>query len=354
MNGADVEIRVTRGIGRITLNRPRALNALTHAMEVEIDAALVRWASDPEVGLVLVDGRGERGFCAGGDIRDLYEAARVGKTTLAAAYFADEYRMNARIANYPKPYVAFMDGIVMGGGVGISAHGSHRIVTEQTMLAMPEVGIGFIPDIGGSFLLGHMPGETGLHVAIAACRMSGADAIFGGVADYYVESTRLPELADALAGAHGHEKVAARIKTFASSPPVSALDAAQSWIDECYSKPTAEEIVAALASHESEAAREAAVAIGRVSPGSVKITLQLVRKARQDFRLEPALDREYRVGVRRAGDNDFIEGVRAQLVDKDRNPRWSPATLADVDDASIDAYFASLGEMELGLTPVNA
>lgn len=345
----DVEIGVTHGIGRIVLNRPRALNALTHDMEVAIDEALTRWERDAAVGLVLIEGRGERGLCAGGDIRALYDAAREGRAGLAYLFFGDEYRMNAHIANYPKPYVALMDGIVMGGGVGLSAHGSHRIVTEKTMLAMPEVAIGFVPDIGGSYLYGQMPGETGVHASMTGARLSGADAIFAGLADHFVKSERLHELAEALAGAEGHDEVTARIGRFAEAPPESALEAAQGWIDRCYAKPTAEAILAALDAEAGEGPRAAAATLRKASPTSVKLTLRLLREAKRDRRVEAAIDREYRVAVRCVAGHDFVEGVRAQLVEKDRNPRWQPATLEAVPDSDLEPYFASLGEKELGL-----
>ena len=345
----DVELVVERGIGRIVLNRPRALNALTHDMEVAIDEALTRWAQDSAVRLVLIEGRGERGFCAGGDIRALYDAAREGRAGLAYLFFGDEYRMNAHIANFPKPYVALMDGIVMGGGVGLSAHGSHRIVTETTMLAMPEVGIGFVPDIGGSYLYGHMPGETGIHAGMTGARLSGADAIHGGLADHFVKSERLHDLVEALAGADGHQEVTARIRRFAETPPKSALAAARDWIDRCYAKPTAEAILAALDAEEGDGPKSAAATIRKASPLSVKLTLRLVREAKRDRRVEPAIDREYRVAVRCVAGHDFVEGVRAQIVEKDRNPRWNPATLEAVSDSDVEGYFASLGDKELGL-----
>ncbi|MBU6356067.1 MAG: enoyl-CoA hydratase/isomerase family protein [Rhodospirillales bacterium] len=346
---ADVEIRIEGRVGRISLNRPRALNALTHDMEVAIDAALLRWADDPSVAFVMVDGRGERGLCAGGDIRALYDAAKSGGERLAFPFFGDEYRMNAHIANYPKPFVALMDGIVMGGGVGISAHGSHRIVTERTMLAMPEVGIGFVPDVGGTFLLGRMPGETGIHAALTAHRMTGADAVSCGIADHYVESRHLPALTAALAALVDGADVDDCIAAFATPAPDSPLLAERAWIDDCYKAPTAEAIVAALEAHAEPAAREAAATIRRMSPTSVKLSLRLVRAARGDAKVETAIDREFRVAVRCVAAHDFVEGVRAQLVDKDRNPRWQPATLDGVDDETLDAYFAPLGADELGL-----
>lgn len=349
--GQDVELRVKGKVGRITLNRPRTLNALTHDMEMAIDAALQSWAGKPEVAFVVIDGRGERGLCAGGDIRALYDAGKVGADaeSMALPFFGDEYRLNVHIANYPKPYVALMDGIVMGGGVGVSAHGSHRVVTERTMLAMPEVGIGLIPDVGGTFLLGRMPGETGVHAAMAAYRLTGGDAIACGLADYFVESRHMSALIEALEGVTDAGDVGDCIERFVSKAPDSSLLAARSWIDDCYRHETAEEIVAALDTHADPAAREAAAAIRKGSPTSVKLSLRLVREARNDKKVETSIDREFRVAVRCVVTHDFLEGVRAQLIDKDRNPRWKPATLEGVADATIDAFFATLGKDELGL-----
>ena len=347
---ADVLIRVHGRWGHITLNRPRALNALTYPMCCAIDDTLAAWASDDAIIGVLIDGAGERGFCAGGDIRALYEAARAGDVDPAAIFFAREYRLNARIARFPKPYVALMDGITMGGGVGLSAHGLHRVATERTTLAMPEVGIGFILDIGGTFLLGRAPDELGTHAALTAMRMSGADAIAIGLADHYVPSNQLADLRTALLAADSTDAIAMILLKAAHEPPPSALAAARDWVTPCYLHDSVEAILAALDACRIDAAREAAATIRAQSPTSIKLTLRALRAARRLGVLESCLDQEYRIALRCVRGHDFIEGVRAAVVDKDRNPRWLPATLEAVNDASLDTYFASLGAAELGLT----
>ncbi|HEX7389088.1 MAG TPA: enoyl-CoA hydratase/isomerase family protein [Acidiphilium sp.] len=345
----DVLIRVRGKWGHITLNRPRALNALTDAMCDTISDALGMWAQDDAIVGVLIDGAGERAFCAGGDIRALYEASRAGDYARPAAFFAREYRLNTRIARFPKPYVALMDGITMGGGVGLSAHGAYRVVTERTMLAMPEVGIGFFPDVGATFLLGRVPGELGVHVALTAGRLSGEDAIAIDLADFYTPSARLGDLRDALLESSDPKAVPAILGNATETPPSSALAAMRSLITKSYSYGSIEEILAALDASGIDAAREAAAAIRQQSPFAVKLSLRALRAARRIGVLEPCLDQEYRLALRGIRTHDFIEGVRAAVVDKDRNPRWSPATLEAVDDAAVDACFESLGDAELGL-----
>lgn len=346
---ADVLIRVAGRWGHITLNRPRALNALTDAMCDAISDALGTWAHDDAIAGVLIDGAGERAFCAGGDIRALYEASRTGDYARPAAFFAREYRLNARIARFPKPYVALMDGITMGGGVGLSAHGAYRVATERTTLAMPEVGIGFFPDVGATFLLGRVPDELGVHVALTAGRLSGADAIAIDLADFYVPSVRLDDLRDALLNSRSADAAKGILAGAAETPPPGALAVMRSWITKCYDHGSVEAILAALDASGIDAAREAAAAIRQQSPFAVKLSLRALRTARRIAVLEPCLDQEYRLALRGIRTHDFIEGVRAAVVDKDRNPRWSPATLDAVDDAAVGACFESLGDAELGL-----
>ncbi|GLZ40470.1 enoyl-CoA hydratase/isomerase family protein [Actinokineospora sp. NBRC 105648] len=326
----EVLARVVNGVGRITLNRPRAINALTHAMVVEVDAALAAWAADDGVHAVVVDGAGERGLCAGGDIREVHAAALAGGSA-ALAFWADEYRMNARIARYPKPYAAIMDGIVMGGGVGVSAHGSVRVVTERTRLAMPEVGIGLAPDVGGTYLLSRAPGELGTYVALTASTISGADAVHCGLADHLVTSDRLPELLAHL------ESGSLDLVGYAVTPPPSRLAEQAGWIDVCFAVDTVEEILDRLAAHGQVAV---AKEIEAKSPIALKVTLAALRRARELPDVESVLVQEYRVSAACLRDHDLVEGIRAQVIDKDRDPRWSPATLAEVTDAAVAAHFA--------------
>ncbi|MFB9930001.1 enoyl-CoA hydratase/isomerase family protein [Amycolatopsis halotolerans] len=337
---SDVEFLVHSGIGRITLNRPRALNALTHDMVRAITARLDRWRDDAGVRAVLVEGAGERGLCAGGDIRSIYEDARAGGTA-TLEFWADEYRLNAAIARYPKPYVAIMDGLVMGGGVGVSAHGSHRVATDRSRIAMPEVGIGFVPDVGGTYLLSRTPGELGTHAALTTAQLSGADAVHCGLADFFVPADRLPDLFDALATRTPDSALA----LVAETPPPSALAAEAAWIDHCYAADTVEEILGRLRDG-GEAAVAAAKEIESKSPVALKVTLRALRAAAALPDLESVLAQEYRISHRAFGSAEFTEGIRAQVIDKDRSPRWHPATLAEVDADLVGSYFAALGDEE--------
>lgn len=328
----------------VVLNRPRAINALTHEMVGIITAALEEWREDDTVRTVVLTGAGERGLCAGGDIVAMWRDAKAGGTE-AAAFWADEYRLNALIASYPKAYVAIMDGIVLGGGIGLSAHAPQRVVTERSAIGMPETGIGFLPDVGGTYLLSHAPGETGTHLGLTAGSVGAGDAIAIGFADHYVPSGRLPELVAALATTDADEALAA----LEEPAPPSPLAAARTWLDAAYDGDDALAIVARLRALGTEDATRAADAIETKSPTSVKVTLRALREAAAMDRLEPALDLEYRLALGFHSSADFVEGVRAQVVDKDRDPRWRPATLAEVSDADVAAYFAPVGARELGL-----
>jgi enoyl-CoA hydratase/carnithine racemase len=340
-----VLVRVHDGIGHLTLNRPRALNALSHDMVRTMRGALSRWRDDDAVRTVVIDGAGERGLCAGGDIRAIYDDGRAG-TDDSVAYWADEYRLDAEIARYPKPVVALMDGIVMGGGVGISAHASHRVVTEDSVIAMPEVGIGFVPDAGGTYLLSHAPGQLGTHLALTTDRMDAADALHCGFADHWVPRERRAQLMSALAATDADTALA----ELAITPPhTSELAEQRGWIDACYGADTIEEVVDRLAGHGAEPARAAADRLSQLPPTALKVTLRALREARGDADLEDSLEREFRVSTRSFAGHDFLEGIRAQVVDRDRSPVWRPASLAEVTDADVDAHFAPLDGRELHL-----
>lgn len=344
MSGPHDEVLISRrgDLGHIVLNRPQAINALTQAMVTTMSATLTEWATDDDVHTVLITGAGERGLCAGGDIVGIYRDATSGGHE-TARFWADEYALNAQIARYAKPYVAIMDGVVLGGGVGISAHGSVRVVTERTRLGMPEVGIGFAPDVGGTWLLSHAPGELGTHLALTGSAVTAGDAIAFGLADHFVTSALLPDLLHALET----EPAELVVSRFASTPPPSALVGRRSWIDECYSSSDAQEIVARLQASAVPEARDAASTILSKSPTSVVVTLESLRRARSLSSLEAALDQEYRVSLRMLEGADIVEGIRAQVIDKDRDPHWSPATIGEV--RRVEHIFAPLGERELGL-----
>lgn len=331
-------------LGRITLNRPKALNSLTLGMVRSMVEALDRWRSDDRIRAVLIEGAGERGLCAGGDIRALYDAAKAGDDESIRTFWAEEYRLNAMLARYPKPIIGLMDGICMGGGVGISAHVSHRVVTERSKVGMPEVGIGFAPDVGGTYLLSHAPGEAGTRMALSGAPIGAGDAIYCGFADYYVPSDRLTELVEKLTSGDVDESLSA-----VAEPRPSTFEADREWVDDAFSASTVEEILQRLRARGDEEATELASAIESKSPTSLKVTLRALRSAGEFTSLEQALDQEFRVSLGCVRFGDFVEGVRATLVDKDRDPQWSPKRLADVDDTLVGKFFEPLGAEELGL-----
>lgn len=343
----------TRGCSlRITLNRPRAINALTHTMVRLLDEALTHAEQDRTVTSVVLAGAGDRGLCAGGDIRALHDDTRAGGRA-SLGFWRDEYRLNARIARFPKPYVALMDGIVMGGGVGVSAHGSLRVVTERSRVAMPETGIGFVPDVGGTHLLAAAPGDLGTHLALTGRSVGAADALLCGLADHYIPTRRLEALTESLTASRNADDVARTVRDFAEEPPAGELAAQRDWIDACYAADSVEEIVRRLHDSAAPAAADAAAELSGRSPLALKVTLAAVRRAACLGSLEAVLDQEFRVSSRVRSEPDFVEGIRARIIDKDGSPRWKPATLAEVDDSVVAHFFASLGpgEQELGLAP---
>jgi enoyl-CoA hydratase len=347
-DGSDLIVRREGVAGIIRLNRPKALNALTLEMTRGIVAALDGFEADPAVSLILLEGAGERGLCAGGDIRGLYESARAGGD-LGKIFWREEYILNARIAAFPKPYVAFMDGIVMGGGVGLSAHGSHRIVTDKTKLGMPEVGVGFFPDVGGTWLLSRAPGELGTYFGLTGTAMTGADAVVAGLADVVVASNQWPALREALTQTSDKAAAAVRatIDRFAMPKAAAPIATQRSLIDALFGHDSVEEIVGVLAHHDSEFARKALQTILGNSPTGLKLTLKLLRMARGSTSLEECLVREYRAALEIFVNHDFPEGIRAAVIDKDRTPHWLPARIEEVTPEMIARYFVPRGQDEL-------
>jgi enoyl-CoA hydratase len=345
----DLIVRREGAAGIIRLNRPKALNAMTLEMSVGIDAALDQFEADPAIAVVVLEGAGERGLCAGGDIRGLYESSRVGGD-LGKMFWRQEYIMNARIAKYPKPYVAFMDGLVMGGGVGLSAHSAHRIVTERTKLAMPEVGLGFFPDVGGTWLLSRSPGEIGSYFGLTGQTMNGPDAIYARFADAVVPSSRLPALRDVLTktlpGTTSGE-VETLIKGFSTGETSGPVAAMQAKIDRWFAGDRMEDIFASLQRDGSELALATLKTLNEKSPRGMVVTLKLLRLARSSSSLEECLVREYRAALEVFRSDDFREGVRAAVIDKDRNPRWSPPRIEEVTPALLEPYLATIGADEL-------
>lgn len=330
--------------GRITLNRPDALNALTYPMIGMIHSALRQWGEDPEVELVILDGAGSRGLCAGGDVRALYDS-RADGLAFGNKFWRDEYHLNHDISRFAKPFVAIMDGIVMGGGIGLSAHGSHRIVTENSKIAMPETGIGLVPDVGGSWLLGHAQGELGTYLGLTGAQMSGSDAIQTGFADVFVPAQQLPALTAKLEQG-GAGLVDEIIADFETTIPKSKLAEARRELDDWFAFDSVEEILARLNTTTNELAQNARKAMLRKSPKSSKLALAALRATRKMSDLAPALQIEYRMVTRLFADGEFIEGVRALIIDKDRRPKWSPAHLQDVTPDLVAEYLSALPPAE--------
>jgi enoyl-CoA hydratase len=331
----EVLTRADDGVGFITLNRPKAINSLNQTMVDLLSSVLIRWERDDAVRAVVLSGAGERGLCAGGDVVAVYHSARKDGVE-TRRFWRAEYLLDGQVGRFAKPFVALMDGIVMGGGVGVSAHANTRVVTDTSKIAMPEVGIGFIPDVGGAYLLSRAPGALGLHAALTGAPFSGADAIAMGFADHYVPHRDL----DAFTAAIVADGVESALAHHTIEPPPSALVAQRDWIDVCYAGDTAEDILAALRGHEAGPAQDAANLIATRSPIAVSVALEAVRRAAKLETLEDVLTQDYRVSSASARSHDLVEGIRAQIIDKDRNPKWSPATLATVTAADVDAYFA--------------
>jgi len=336
----EVLIRREGRAGRITMNRPKALNALTYGMVGRIWDALVGWQADPAVDLVLLDGAGDRALCAGGDVRSLYDSRTQG-SGFARTFWRDEYQINALIGRYPKPYVAIQDGIVMGGGIGLSGHAAYRIVTERSRLAMPETGIGLIPDVGGTWLLAHAPGQAGIYLGLTGDNMTAADALHARFSDTFVPSAKLGALTAQLCSPNGGD-VCTVIAGHAQEPEPSPLVGSRAAIDRAFAGDTVESILAALANMPGKWAAKTAATLSQKSPKALKLTLAAVRNAKSLASLDQALIVEYRLTVRLFEDGEFPEGVRALLVDKDRKPKWSPPQLDGVTDELVARYMAPL------------
>lgn len=334
-----VLVRTEGALGRLTLNRPEAINALDHGMIQGLTQALERWRDDTDVQIVLIDGEGERGMCAGGDVRGLRDQIVAGRADETAEFFRAEYALNAMIAEYSKPVVTLADGITMGGGIGLSGHAAIRIVTERSKLAMPETRIGFTPDVGGTWLLGRAPGRFGEYFGLTGATMSGADAVLLGFADHFVPSDRLDALREALAYRADPTGPAEIVLLFDETPDPSALPASRDWIDRAFSADSVAEIVLRLRSEEAAHAATTADLLESLAPTGLAVTLDAVREARRLPNLRAALEGEYRRVMWFVTQHpDLVEGVRAQLVDKDRNPKWNPATIAELpSDAGAEA-----------------
>ncbi|MGO3152356.1 MAG: 3-hydroxyisobutyryl-CoA hydrolase [Galactobacter sp.] len=357
-----VLFEVRGGLGLIILNRPRAVNALTHQMVNLIWSRLVAWAKDDTVERVAITGAGERGLCSGGDIvaihEDMTRPDRTASTPYATLdFWRDEYRLNLLISRYPKPYIALMDGLVLGGGIGLSAHGSHRVVTERTRSGLPETQIGFSPDVGGTYLLGHAPGATGAHAALTGAHLDSGDAIHLGLADVFVPSESLSKVLEGLESEGPHIV----LPRYAGAAPDSGLAARRAMLDDAYGLASGGRLAdgdgrpatAVAQSLEAAGLTEEAEVIRSKSPTSVTVALAAVR-AGAEGDLQQALQNEWRVGARLLAGHDFPEGIRAQVIDKDRHPRWEPATLEEVAPGTDHDHLAPLPNLPLDVSPVNA
>lgn len=330
VTGTDEVLFRTRGdVGQVRLNRPRAINSLTLPMVEAIEAQLLAWASDDRVRSVFIDGAGERGLCSGGDVRQVREHVLAHGN--AGRFFEVEYRVNRLISEYAKPVVSALHGITMGGGIGIASHASLRLATESSQLAMPETVIGFFPDVGARWLLSRAPGEIGTWLALTGMAIDGADGIAVRLADTLVRDESLPAIVEDLANGIPLSK------DVGNPAPASKLRVHRAWMDECFAGDNAEVICQRLEAHAEPAAREAAETIRARSPFAVSVTLAALRKAKQAQSLTDVLADDLTIANAMAEHPDFSEGVRAQLVDKDRSPRWQHRSLADVDPAEVSA-----------------
>jgi enoyl-CoA hydratase/carnithine racemase len=372
---AEVVVRKEGGVGRLTLNRPKALNALTTNMCALITEALLEWRDDDEVELVLIDHAGERGFCAGGDIRLIQESGQ-GDGKAARAFFATEYRMNELLFRYAKPTVVVMDGITMGGGVGVSAPCRHRIATERTLWAMPEGDIGLYPDVGAGWYLPRLPGKAGAWLALTGARLRGADCVRLGIATGFVSSDRVEDFKAELTSAHSSsahpresgdpgvfrgsppfteagqkclgprfradERIERAIAEHGSEPGEAAVDAQHGEIDRLFAADTVEAIEQALAADGSDWAQAQLKTMARKCPTTQKVSMRLIEAGARRASFADEMVVEYRISARMAHRHDFIEGVRALIVDKDNSPRWDPDSLSGVTEEMLDAIFAEL------------
>ncbi len=347
----DIKISVSaNGVGHITLTRSSALHALNEGMCRSVLDALNTWESDDKVQLVLVDHEDDtRGFCAGGDIRMLAESG-AGDGRQAREFFATEYKMNVAIHNFPKPYLSFIDGVTMGGGVGLTVHGTYRVATERTLFAMPETGIGLFPDVGGGWFLPRLRGELGTWLALTGARLKGVDVASGGVATHFLPSELVSNVKAQIMSAdfeHGASEMLEEILRGAThAVPAGSFETHMDVINRCFAHDRAEDILAALIGEDDEWASKQAEIIGGKSPRTVKVALRQLREGAKFQRFEDNMINEYRIGARQVQSADFLEGVRAVIIDKDHDPKWNPATLEEISDATVDSVFAPLADHE--------
>lgn len=342
----DVLIRTSGKIGHITMNRPKALNALTAGMCYQIYSALGDWASDDRIKMVLFDASGDRAFCAGGDISDLYHSAKAGDFASGQNFWRDEYRLNARIFEFPKPVVSLMQGFTMGGGVGIGCHASHRVVGETSQIAMPECGIGLVPDVGGSLILSRAPGRLGEYLGTTGTRMGPGDALLAGFADYFIAETNWPALTEDLIKTGDWTCV----DRYAQPAPDAPLAALQPEIDQYFGGETLGDILRSLHLGDTAFTTDTLKKLNRNAPLAMACAVQIIHRVRGADTIRRALEQEYRYTFRAASQGDIIEGIRAQIIDKDRTPRWTHASPDQVKDFEVTQMLMPLGKDALTFT----
>lgn len=333
---SDIHIRIEGRAGRITLNRPKALNALTYDMCLAIDTALKDWW-EADIDLLIIDGNGDKAFCAGGDIAEMYATGSAGNFDYGRKFWWDEYQMNDRLSRFPKPVVTFLQGFTMGGGVGVGCHGSHRIVCDSSQIAMPECGIGLVPDVGGTYLLGQAPGRMGEYLGTTGTRMNAGDAIYIGFADYYIPESSWDDLKTQLIETGDHTLV----DQAAQTPPESPLRDKQTWVDLNFAGQTLGDIMRGLPEDETPKA------LTRNAPLAMAAAVELVHRARGSGTIRAALKEEYRCTYRAMEQGDFLEGIRALIIDKDRNPKWAHASPLDVSGNDVFQMTKPLGADDL-------
>ena len=337
---SDLIVRTEGYAGWITLNRPEALNALTWEMCLEIETALRKWREDPTVKLVIIDGAGERAFCSGGDITEMYASGQRGDVDYGRRFWRDEYRLNRKIFIYPKPIVSFLHGFTMGGGVGVGCHASHRIVCENSQIAMPECSIGLVPDVGGSLMLALAPGRVGEFLGVTGDRMDAADAIFAGFADSYIPQENWEAIKTELAETGDVDAIAPRI----APPPDSRLAGWQEEIDATFAGDTLGDIYRGMPADPGPAVAHAQKLMARNAPFAMTCAVEIIHRVRNGLRLENALDQEFRFTYRCVEQGDFIEGIRAAIIDRDRNPQWQHGSWQDVKTLDVTRMLMPLGK----------
>ena len=345
MTSDEIDIRIEGRAGRITLTRPAALNALSYAMCQAIEGALDLWGADDRVALVVIDAVGDRAFCAGGDIAQMYHSGIAGDFDFGRRFWADEYRMNAKLFHFPKPVVSLMQGYTMGGGVGIGCHGSHRVVCETSQIALPECGIGLAPDVGSTLVLSRAPGRLGEYLGTTGHRMGPGDAIHAAFADYFIPRAAWSDLIATLCTTGDW----AAVDRAAQPAPASPLAAAQAEIDMLFGGETIRDVINLLRWSDSALAKAGLAALSRGSPLAVACTLEMVHRARLRDTIEHALEQEYRFSYRAMEDGDFLEGIRAAIIDKDKTPKWRHADLEAIAPVDVAKMLMPLGAASLKL-----